>query len=88
VVRGSRSFRITGVEGEGDGITADVPRSNANLHVLVVHCKPNRTGEVRKQLLIRTDLDGETVPVTVEAVVLPRESNEPLVQESTGPEVP
>jgi hypothetical protein len=89
VVRGSRPFRIIGISGHGEGISADVPTGAANIHVLVVHCKPGRPGEVRKQLQIRTDLDGETVNVTVEAIALPKESGDPVAEaDASGSDTP
>jgi Protein of unknown function (DUF1573) len=71
-VRGDRPFSILAVDGQGDGLTADLPTRPAQLHQLTLRCHPDQTGELRKQLLIRTDLnDNATAAVTVEANVVP-----------------
>jgi hypothetical protein len=71
-VRGSRPFRILGVDGGGGAVTADLPAAQATSHILTLQCRPDRPGEWRRQLTIRTDLDdGATAAVTVEATVEP-----------------
>jgi hypothetical protein len=71
-IRGSRSFRVTGVEGGGTTITAALPAEASTSHVVMLQCRPDQVGEWRKQLTIRTDLDGgATATVTVEASVQP-----------------
>jgi hypothetical protein len=71
-VRAHRPFQIRAVDGQGDGVTAELPTGPAQLHQLTLKCQPAQAGELRKQLLIRTDLDsGASVAVTVEANVTP-----------------
>lgn len=65
VVRGSRPFRILGVDGQGDGVTANVRDNSAETQIVEIHIQPNRAGNIQKQLVIRTDLDDEKVTVTV-----------------------
>ncbi len=70
-IRASKPFRITSVDGQGDGITVDVPNRQDTTLVLTVNIQPTAIGDIRKQLLIRTDLDNETTPLIVEASVAP-----------------
>jgi hypothetical protein len=72
LVRGNRPFRIVGIDGGGTAVTATLPAGAANSHFLTLQCRPDQAGEWRKQLTIRTDLDGgATAAVTVEATVQP-----------------
>jgi hypothetical protein len=78
-VRGSRAFKITGIEGDGKGLRvehADEAREN---HIVTINFEPTETGEVRRQIRLRTDLDQETATVTVEGTVSAPETttNEP-----------
>jgi Protein of unknown function (DUF1573) len=70
-VRGGRPFQIIAVDGQGDGVSAVLPTQPALLHQLTLKCQPAQTGELRKQLLIRTDLDNTSVAVTIEANIVP-----------------
>jgi hypothetical protein len=70
-VKASRPFRITAIDGQGDGIKVDVPDQKEATLVLDVHINPTKAGELRRQLLVRTDLDGETTPLVIEATVEP-----------------
>jgi hypothetical protein len=70
VVRGTRPFRITGVEGAGGGVTIGVPQRSAQVHYLTVKCKPTTAGAVRRSITILTDLGHESsAQFTVEADV-------------------
>jgi len=66
IVKGSRPFRILSIEGQGDGLTAVAPDQEANQQIVVIQFRPAQVGEMRKQLVIRTDLDKEAVTVTVQ----------------------
>lgn len=70
-VRASRPFRIVAVEGQGDGVTVDFPNRLDTTQVLTVSLAPTKAGVVRRQLMIRTDLDGELTPLTIEATIEP-----------------
>jgi len=71
-VRADRSFQIVAVDGQGDGITAVLPARPAQVHQLMLKCKPGQPGELHKQLLIRTDMvPSASVAVTVEASGVP-----------------
>jgi hypothetical protein len=72
LVRGNRPFKVLGIDGGGTAITAALPGAAAASHFLTLQCRPDQAGEWRKQLTIRTDLDGRaTATVTVEASVQP-----------------
>lgn len=68
LVRGNQPFRIAAVEGDGDGLTVDLPTGQAARQDLTVRFQAQTAGEMRKQLVIRTD-DNQTVTVTIEATV-------------------
>lgn len=71
VVSGSRPFRIVAIAGQGDGITALVPAREAAAQIVEIRFQPTKAGDMKKQLLIRTNLDNESVAVTIEASATP-----------------
>jgi Protein of unknown function (DUF1573) len=71
LVRAARPFKVISVDGQGDGITVDVPNRQETTLVLTVHIQPTKTGDIRRQLLIRTDLDDTATPLMVEATIEP-----------------
>jgi hypothetical protein len=71
-VRGDRPFRIVGLDGGSSAITAEMPASASDSHILTLKCRPDQPGDWHKQLTIRTDLDGgAAATVLVEAKVEP-----------------
>jgi hypothetical protein len=70
-VRGDRPFRILKVDGADDVVSAVLPAASAQNHVLELHCRPRQAGDLRRQLIIRTDLDQSFVTVSLEARVSP-----------------
>jgi hypothetical protein len=72
VVRGSRPFRILGVDGTGEGITLE-PSSAATATVQIVtfKCQFDKPGEFKRELKIKTDLQNLPVSVTVEGSASP-----------------
>jgi len=74
-VRAARPFRILGVDGQGDGITVETPNRQEMTHIITVIIEGKKEGEYRRQLLIRTDLDNETTPLTVEANITPADGD-------------
>src|SRR5207248_6023876 len=60
LVRAAKPFRVLGVDGAGNGLTAELPPSAAPLPVQVVTVKyePRVPGALTRELRIRTDLDG------------------------------
>jgi hypothetical protein len=70
VVRGSKPFRIVGIDGLGDGIEADLPTATLPVQILTIRCKPEQAGDLKRQLTIKTDLgDDATATVAIEAAV-------------------
>jgi hypothetical protein len=69
LVRAAKPFKVLGVDGLGEGITVDLPAAGAPLPVQVITVKfdPKASGEVIRALRIRTDLDGGTATLPVEA---------------------
>ncbi len=67
VVRGARPFRILSIDGQDDGITAIIPDRSAQTQIVEIRFQPARAGELKTQLIIRTDLNNnEAVRVTVQ----------------------
>jgi hypothetical protein len=71
IVRGSRSFRILGIDGQGDGVSAELPTREDTTHVVTLTVAPAKAGDLRRTLMIRTDFDNERLPLIVEASVEP-----------------
>ncbi len=71
VVRGTKPFRVLGVDGLGDGITlaAEPATAAALTQVLTFKCQLSKAGELRKQLQIRTDHQATPLTLTVEATI-------------------
>jgi len=70
-VKAPRPFRILAVDGQGEGVTVDVPTMQDAMIVLTVHIAPLKAGELRKQLVIRTDIDSAPTPLVIEANIAP-----------------
>jgi hypothetical protein len=66
-VRGQRPFRILKVDGVDDVVSAVLPAGAAPNHVLVLRCQPRQPGDLRRQLVIHTDMDQSAVTVHLEA---------------------
>jgi hypothetical protein len=72
IVGAGKPFRITTVEGQGDGVQVDLPSAPAKTQVLKVKFHAAKPGEVHRQLRIKTDLGQEsTASVTLEGTVEP-----------------
>lgn len=69
IVRGTNvPFRVTAVEGEGDGITVRLPEKAAVAHVVSIALAPTKAGMVSRTLILKTDLNGGlTTTVKVDA---------------------
>jgi hypothetical protein len=68
-VRGERPFRIVRVDGVDGVVSAMVPAGEAQNHVVELRCRPKQAGDLRRQLIIRTDLDQSFVTINLEAKV-------------------
>jgi hypothetical protein len=72
IVKGNRPFRITGVDGLGDGIDAELPLDSATVQTITLKFQPIQAAEIHKKIRIRTDLDRDAAAtVSVEASVSP-----------------
>jgi hypothetical protein len=73
LVRAARPFRILSVEGEGQGVSVELPPGNNPLPVqfVIVKFTPSQTGTVQRTLRLLTDLDGTAValPLSAKGVV-------------------
>jgi hypothetical protein len=69
IIRGSRPFHITGVDGQGDGLTAEFPSDAKSMQILTLRLQPTQAGALQRVLTVKTDLDNSTVTVKVEATV-------------------
>ena len=70
-VRAAKPFKILAVEGQGDGITlsSELAVNPAPLQLLTFKCQLGKAGELRKQLLIKTDQSPTPLTVTIEGTV-------------------
>jgi hypothetical protein len=63
-----KAFKITDVEGQGDGVKAFVaPHDKKKAHTLIISFAPEKAGPVKKTLTIKTDT-GDSVTMTVEGL--------------------
>jgi hypothetical protein len=70
MVQGPKPFKIVSVDGQGDGLTVELPTASKNVQLLKVKFQPAKAGPFRRQLKIKTDLEQEgPVTVTVEGIV-------------------
>lgn len=69
LVRAAKPFKVTGVDGAGDGLSVELPATPAALPVQVITVKfePKQPGAVARQLRIRTDLGEVSALLPVEA---------------------
>ena len=70
-VRSAKAFKIVAIEGQGDGVTAEIPDRKDTTLVLTVSIAPTKAGSLRRQLMLRTDLDNDVTPLVVEGTVEP-----------------
>jgi hypothetical protein len=69
MVRGARPFRILSVDGGGDGVSVASPLPSPQpqvQHALLLRCQPDKAGDFRRELKVKTDLQDLPLPVTVE----------------------
>jgi hypothetical protein len=72
IVRADKPFKIVEIQGLGEGIEADFPQESAAKQVVILKYHPDQTGDMHRQLRIKTDLEKETsAAVTVEGNVGP-----------------
>jgi hypothetical protein len=68
VVRGGKAFRVTGVEGLGEGVElgAALTADEAEVHFVTFQCNFERPGPFRRELKIKTSLQDAPVSVLIE----------------------
>jgi hypothetical protein len=67
VVRGSQPFRVTGVDGTGEGITCDpADAAPGPVQILTFKVQPTRPGDFKREIRIKTDLQDPPATLTVE----------------------
>lgn len=73
VVRGSKPFRILGVDGLGEGVAlgADLATMAAEVQTVTFKCQFDKPGDVRRELKIKTDLQETPVVVAIDGNVAP-----------------
>jgi hypothetical protein len=54
-LRSSAPFRVLGIDGQGNGVSAAPPESTASVHSLLIQWRPHDRGELHTELRIRTD---------------------------------
>jgi hypothetical protein len=70
VLKGSRPFRLVGVDGQGDGVSVVLPTTAESTHLIEVRFQPTRPGDVHREIVLRTDADGESVRVVVDGAAV------------------
>jgi hypothetical protein len=66
-VYASKAFKIVAIDGLGNGIQADIPKTAAPVQMVTFTYQPTQVGEMRRQLQIKTDLP-QQAPVSVTIV--------------------
>jgi hypothetical protein len=67
VLRGNQPFRVMRVDGEGAGVTVEVPQAANPVQIVTIKFAPTKAGDVRRQLVFQTDLERDsTASVMVE----------------------
>ena len=69
--RADRPFRILGIDGLDEAIKAPIPDQEDTTMFLTFTIQPNKAGELRRQITIRTNLDKESATITVSGDVAP-----------------
>lgn len=54
-LRSSIPFKVTAIEGQGNGVLVNAPEATSTVHSLLVQWRPGDAGEMQHELRIRTD---------------------------------
>jgi hypothetical protein len=57
IVKAAKACRITAMEGQEDGITAQTSDAAGETHIVTIKWQPSQAGNLKRQLVIKTDLD-------------------------------
>ncbi len=95
VVRATKPFRVTAVEGLGDGVTLDdeLGQAPATTQRVAFRCVFTTIGDFKREVKIKTDLPERPVTVTIQGTVAPAsrdhpQPRQPLPQHGTGSRIP
>jgi len=73
LVKASKEYRITGVQGAGNGISVEIRQEPSKMQVVKVKYQPTQAGALHRQLVIKTDLKQEdSVIVTLQGAAEPQ----------------
>ncbi len=73
VLRGSKPFKVTGIEGGGTDITLSDPSATAAaVQTVTFKCQLTKPGEFKRELQLKTDLQDSPITVILEGVVMPQ----------------
>jgi hypothetical protein len=74
VVRGAKPFKITAIDGLGDGVelAGPMPTAATATHSITFKIKVDKEGELKRVLQIKTDLQEKPLTLAIEAVVSPQ----------------
>ncbi|HMF13159.1 MAG TPA: DUF1573 domain-containing protein [Gemmataceae bacterium] len=71
VVKGMKPFKIVGIEGQEEGITAETPEPAGETHFVTIKWQPDKAGDLKRQLTVKTDLDKDaTIAIPVEGTAV------------------
>jgi hypothetical protein len=72
LVKGSKPFRVLSVEGAVDGLTTDpLPANAAAVQIITFKCHPDKAGDFKRELKIKTDLQDTPVTVNIDGTAAP-----------------
>jgi hypothetical protein len=73
LVRATKEFRILGVDGAGNGVSAEIRQAPSKVQLVKVKYQPTQAGDLHRQLKIKTDLTQEnSVVVTLQGAGEPQ----------------
>lgn len=65
LIRGTQAFRITKVEGLGEGLKVNLPPASQLVQIVTIEFQPTEAGSLRRELRFVTDLEGEVAPTVI-----------------------
>jgi hypothetical protein len=78
ILKANKACRITAIEGQEEGVTAETPDTAGETHIVTIKWQPTKAGDLKRSLVIKTDLEPEgTVTVPVEGTAVAPEEGGP-----------
>ncbi len=65
-VRGNKAFRIVAIEDQKDGVKAETPDVAGETHIVTIKWTPDKAGDLKASLVIKTDLDNLSITLPIE----------------------